>query len=53
MEEPRGTRPLEPKIMKKWDKFLEWLYKEKHLARHCGTPDYQSIKDWEEFHKRL
>ena len=53
MGKPTGIRPLEPKIMKKWDKFLEWIHKEKHVSKGCWTPNYMSILLWEEFNKRL
>lgn len=42
-------KPLEPKIKKKWDVFLEFLYTEKHLAHHCWKPCESSILLWEEF----
>ena len=48
-----GIKPLEPRIMKKWDKFLEWMYEKKHLMRKAWMPCYMSIELWEEFNGRL
>ena len=36
-------------INKEWDKFLKWLYKEKHIAPDLWIPDCISIKLWLEF----
>ncbi len=38
-------------VDKRWDRFLEWLYKT-HAITRDWIPDRQSIKLWEEFRKK-
>ena len=40
---------MNPKIKKKWAKFLDWIYKTHQLNRYTWIPDYYSIALWEEF----
>lgn len=40
--------PLDPKIMKDWKAFLKFIRETHNLTGDC-TPDYHSIKLWQEF----